>query len=205
MAATFIKKMVTKKLAKKLKEDFEIKLLRQKIETENNLLERYINVLAEYNFADTSTFNIFYQELFENCLKMTYQSIEKANLTEAQRNYLLGEVIFGKRGRTSKVEQLQKDLDYKKRLVSWAKTNLEQFDEDKKKKMVREAIRKQESWIAQTNKASRIYKQIEDFEMHNKIIRKNYPEKPKIKVSGSYKKNGTKRNSKKTKKNSGRK
>lgn len=184
-------------VTKKEKEAFEIINLNDQIKSEKRQFQMYVDTIKEYAFTNICTGAVYFGDLYHKELFDGFDAIRNSKLTKEQKDMLQGQILFWSDGRPTKIESLEQDLDYYKKLNSWAKTKLNGLPDEIKEKIIKASIRGCEAWSNQFNTTSKIGKQITELEKHNKVIKKNYPKKAK--------KNGTKRNSKKTKKDSGRK
>lgn len=130
-------------------------------------LEKYKEVLIAYAFVETCTASIYFKELFHKELLSTGDAIEKANIPENERTKMIRTKFFGVRDETPE----QTNHNHYKRLVSWAKHNLNQLPSDIKKKIIDESITYQDAWSEQFNHNSKVIKDIEEIE--NKGEKKN--------------------------------
>lgn len=159
-------KKQNKIVSKEIKEDIEIKILKSKIEMAKTGFDRYVEVLVRSAFIETCTGGAYFDGLFHDLLKNGYKHVDKADISQKDKDKLIRKWFFGGMfgENLSEKEKLESELKYWKSLESWAKHNLTGLNEDLKKKIVIDSIKQQQLWSKQFDRNSELYKRLEELE-----------------------------------------
>ncbi len=153
--------MTKKKIENMTKEEIEKEVLIMKTNNLKTELEKYKDVLLKYAFVKMCTGATYFKELFNKELISTNDLIEGADISQKEKDKMFGDLFFRKRDES--VEQ--SNYNHLKRLVNWAKHNLDNLPTEIKKKIIDDSISSQNLWSEQLDhyyKVSEKIKEIED-------------------------------------------
>ena len=148
------------KLTKEQIREFEIKELKQKMETGTIELDRYINTIVKYAFTDCCTSGVYYEGLYHDMFKLGVDEVDNSNKSEKEKDALKYELcpIFCRR---DEVEQLKSEVKYIEGKIGWAKSMLSMLNDDQKEKIIRNCLTQEYLWSSQFSRNSSVRKQLE--------------------------------------------
>lgn len=166
-----------KKVDGKTKEEWEIEVLKSKIEMHKTGFDRYVKVLTRSAFIESCTGGAYFNELFHGLLNKGVETLEfetpdiiKKDKEDLRNKWFFGERIPGIKLTEQEVEKkkLEIELEYHKSLEGWAKHNLNDLGDELKKKIVIDSIEQQKLWSDQFNRNSKLYSKVEELKKQNK-------------------------------------
>jgi len=164
-----IKKMLDKE--PKTKEEWEIKILKQKIEQAKTGFDRYVETILRHSFIESCTGGPYFNEMFLKLMKHAYNKVRESDLPKEQKdkieNKWFADIMIGNPSATEK-EKIEYNLKYHERLLSGAKHELEHLNEDLKKKIIIDSIEQRNLWLEQFNKNDKLYKALDEAAKLNK-------------------------------------
>lgn len=152
-----------KKLKDMTKEETEIFSLESEIDIEKITLDRYTNALVRSGFIETCTGGAYFSTLFNDALEQGFNVIRDSDKSKEDKDKLRHDLYLGEIfSSDNKIEGLKQTLAYYKRLVGWAKHDLNMLNDDIKKKIVMDSIEQKDMWSQQFNRNSKIYEALKD-------------------------------------------
>lgn len=149
---------------KKSKEEYMLDSVNAQIDSQKHAYEQYISVLSRFAFADVCTAAVYFDDLYNNALKVAFEKIGEAKLSPKERTevetMLLG---FWRENTPTELDIAKENLDYHTRLTSWAKHCLNKLPLDKKKAITIESIKAMYLWGRQFNRNDQVYKKLAEF------------------------------------------
>ena len=151
--------MTKKETKPKLKsdEEFKIDMIKGQIESEKTALDRYVKALVRSGFIENCTGGAFFNQLYLDLLKNGFDKIRDSKKTKKEQDKLQYDWFFGHIKQQTDMEGLEYTLKYYKRLVSWAKNNLNGLDDKNKEEIIIDCIEQQDLWSEQFNRNSKLY------------------------------------------------
>jgi len=146
------------------KEDLIIESLKSKIELEKIEFNRYVDTLVRSAFMENCTGGSYFNNLFHELLKNGYDKINKSSLSQKDKDKIRDEWFFDNlfKGSKNEKEKLEKTLKYWKSLNGWAECELENLNEEIKKKIIIDSIEQKKLWSDQFDRNSNLYKLLEE-------------------------------------------
>jgi hypothetical protein len=143
-----------------MKKEMNINLLKMQIETEKITLKRFVDVLIKYDFSDSSTASVYFNDMYFNLIKVGMEQINKSTLSNKKKEKLKRELFWHIGLNDSEESRLAEELEYYKHLIHWARYMLNSLSKESKEKIINDSIRNQELWSKQFDVNSKIYKEI---------------------------------------------
>jgi len=155
--------MDIEKLKDMTDKEMEIFRLESAIETEKITLDRYVEALVRSAFVSTCTGGAYFSKLFSETLEQGFKAIRESDKSNEFRDKLKHDLYFCDLfGSGDKIKDLEFSLAYHKRLVEWAKHDLEMLNYETKKEMVMDCMEQKDVWSEQFNRNSKVFKALED-------------------------------------------
>lgn len=117
-------------------------------------LDRYVDTIVRYTFLDVCTAGAYFNHLY-NQEFLTW--IELNNKLKNKKSFF--EVMFGEK--LSPEEQKKKNIEYYKRLISWAKWHLSHLSDEEKKKIITDGLEQMNLWNEIFHQTYKLNKEIQ--------------------------------------------
>ena len=159
--------MKTKKPKLKTNKEFKIDLLKSQIESEKTALDRYVKVMVRSAFIECCTGGAYFNKMYLDMLKNGFEAVRNSKKSKKEQDKLQYDWFFGHFKQQTEIEGLEHTLKYYKRLVGWAKYELNGLDNKKKEKIVKDCIEQEDLWSEQFNRNSKLYKELKPIQKTN--------------------------------------
>lgn len=145
-----VKKEVKTKEKELTQEEWKLKFLKDDLEHQKTIYERYLEVLTKYHMADTGYAAIMADDLFREDLLRLMEKYKDDNI------HMFSELMFGDGTPQTEEERLKENIDYYKKLIGVCKDRINNFPEETKKKIAKDSIEKFYSWLNLSSKEQQI-------------------------------------------------
>jgi len=148
---------MTKKKTKKEKEEYELKFEQNLLEQTKNTYNTYLKALVKYNLSGVVHSAIFYNEFYH---KELLRLMEKTR--DCGRGFM--SLMFGlpRKTKPTELELVKEEIVYYNKLIKQIGYSMENWTDDIKMKVAKDAVEKKFHWMNLYNVEKRIVEEIKE-------------------------------------------